>query len=86
MYLIFALLLGLLGAAFSVLIRLELSGPGVQYIADNPLYNEVIAAYAILITFFTVVPAVLGGFGNIFSFSLVGNSKIAFPRLNNISF
>ena len=27
----------LLGTAFSVLIRLELSGPGVQYIADNPL-------------------------------------------------
>jgi cytochrome c oxidase subunit 1 len=26
---------GLLGTAFSVMIRLELSGPGVQYISDN---------------------------------------------------
>ena len=33
LYLIFALFSGLLGTAFSVLIRLELSGPGVQYIA-----------------------------------------------------
>ena len=31
LYLIFALFSGLLGTGFSVLIRLELSGPGVQY-------------------------------------------------------
>ena len=31
-YLMFALFSGLIGTAFSVLIRLELSGPGVQYI------------------------------------------------------
>ena len=37
LYLIFALFSGLLGTAFSVLIRMELSGPGVQYIADNQL-------------------------------------------------
>ena len=36
LYLIFALFSGL-GTAFSVLIRMELSGPGVQYIADNQL-------------------------------------------------
>lgn len=33
LYLIFALFSGLIGTGFSVLIRLELSGPGVQYIA-----------------------------------------------------
>lgn len=35
LYLIFALFSGLVGTAFSVLIRLELSGPGVQFIVDN---------------------------------------------------
>lgn len=45
-YLIFALFSGLLGTAFSVLIRMELSGPGVQYIADNQLYNSIITAHA----------------------------------------
>ena len=54
LYLIFALFSGLLGTAFSVLIRLELSGPGVQYIADNQLYNAVITAHAILMIFFMV--------------------------------
>jgi hypothetical protein len=36
LYLIFALFSGLVGTAFSVLIRLELAGPGVQYIAGAP--------------------------------------------------
>ena len=34
-YLIYAFLSGLVGTAFSVLIRLELSRPGVQFIDDN---------------------------------------------------
>jgi hypothetical protein len=50
----FALFAGLLGTSFSVLIRLELSGPGVQYIADNQLYNSIITAHAILMIFFMV--------------------------------
>jgi heme/copper-type cytochrome/quinol oxidase subunit 1 len=54
LYLIFALFSGLLGTAFSVLIRLELSGPGVQYISNNQLYNSVITAHAILMIFFMV--------------------------------
>jgi hypothetical protein len=61
----FALFSGLIGTAFSVLIRLELSGPGVQYIADNQLYNSIITAHAILMIFFMVMPALIGGFGKI---------------------
>ena len=34
LYLIYALFSGLVGTAFSVLIRLELSDPGVQFIAE----------------------------------------------------
>nr|YP_009355405.1 cytochrome c oxidase subunit I [Coccocarpia palmicola]ARB49948.1 cytochrome c oxidase subunit I [Coccocarpia palmicola] len=63
LYLIYALLAGLAGTAFSVLIRLELSGPGVQFIADNQLYNSIITAHAIVMIFFMVMPAMIGGFG-----------------------
>jgi hypothetical protein len=54
LYLIYALFSGLVGTAFSVLIRLELSGPGVQFIADNQLYNSIITAHAIIMIFFMV--------------------------------
>jgi len=60
LYLIFALFSGLIGTAFSVLIRLELSGPGVQYIADNQLYNSIITAHAIIMIFFMVEKGMAG--------------------------
>ena len=88
-YLIFALFLELLGTAFSVLIRLELSGPGVQYIADNQLYNSIITAHALLMIFFMVMPALIGGFGNfllklynIGSLVYKGYKKLVKPTLN----
>lgn len=77
LYLIFALFSGLIGTAFSVIIRLELSGPGVQYIGDNQLYNSVITAHAILMIFFMVMPALIGGFGNFLLPILIGGPDMA---------
>ena len=77
LYLMFALFSGLLGTAFSVLIRLELSGPGVQYIADNQLYNSIITAHAIMMIFFMVMPGLLSGFGNFLLPLLVGGPDMA---------
>lgn len=57
LYLIFAVFSGLIGTAFSVLIRMELAAPGVQYLHGNhQLYNSIITAHAFLMIFFMVMP------------------------------
>ena len=65
LYFILALFSGLIGTAFSMLIRLELAGPGIQYLqGDHQLYNVIITAHAFIMIFFLVMPALIGGFGN----------------------
>jgi len=67
LYLIFAVFAGMIGTAFSVLIRLELSSPGVQFLhGDHQLFNVIISAHAFIMIFFMVMPGLVGGFGNYF--------------------
>ena len=79
LYLMFALFAGLIGTAFSILIRLELSGPGVQYISDNQLYNSIITAHAIVMIFFMVEKFIYFK-----SQSFLKNDKIISDNNNNL--
>jgi cytochrome c oxidase subunit 1 len=86
MYLVFAVVSSLFGGAFSMMIRAELMEPGLQMIQDKHFYNVLVTAHALLMVFFVVMPAVIGGFGNWMMPMMIGAPDMAFPRMNNISF
>jgi len=86
LYLMLGIFTGLLGTAFSILIRLELSAPGSQFLAgDHQLFNVIITAHGIMMIYFMVVPT-MAGFANYMVPVLIGAPDMAFPRLNNVSF
>jgi cytochrome c oxidase subunit 1 len=53
---------------------------------DHQLYNVIIRAHALLIIFYMVIPALVGGYGNYMLPVQIGAVDIAFPRLNNVRF
>ena len=92
LYIIFSIFAGLIGGFFSMVMRMELQDPGMQFMVDeagNPdghMWNVFITAHGLIMVFFVVMPGLIGGFGNWFVPLMIGAPDMAFPRLNNISF
>ena len=87
MYLIYAVVFGLIGGLLSIALRVELGEPGLQVFEGDPQsFNVVTTAHGLIMVFFMVMPALIGGFGNWFVPLMIGAPDMAFPRMNNVSF
>jgi len=74
LYILFAIMAGLVGGALSGLIRWELAEPGIQIFAEGSSinllglieqskhgYNVVVTAHALIMIFFMVMPPIIAG-------------------------
>src|SRR5262245_63620582 len=82
MYLVFALVAGLIGALLSIAMRAELMEPGLQIFGNPEVFNVLVSYHGLIMIFFALMPALLGGYGNLMVPLMIGAPDMAFPRLN----
>jgi cytochrome c oxidase subunit 1 len=84
MYLVFSLVMFLLGGAMALVIRAELFQPGMQLV-DPGFFNTMTTVHALIMVFGAVMPATVG-LANWMIPLQIGAPDMALPRMNNFSF
>src|SRR4030081_4100613 len=83
MYLVFALIGGLVGGVLSIGMRLELMHPCLQFFHDAHMFHVFTTAHGLIMIFFMVMPAMIGGVGQLLGALFIGAAGIALPPLDN---
>ncbi|MBA3800369.1 MAG: cytochrome c oxidase subunit I [Geodermatophilaceae bacterium] len=78
---VFFFLAGLLALG----VRAELAIPGLQFLTDETLYNQLFTMHGTAMIFLFIIP-MLAGFGNYVVPLQIGAPDMAFPRINALSF
>jgi cytochrome c oxidase subunit 1 len=84
MYLIFSLVMFLVGGTMAMVIRAELFQPGLQLV-DPHFFNQMTTVHGLIMVFGAVMPAFVG-LANWMVPLMIGAPDMALPRMNNWSF
>jgi cytochrome c oxidase subunit I len=84
LYLVFALIMFLVGGSMALVIRAELFQPGLQFV-DPAFFNQMTTMHALVMIFGAVMPAFVG-LANWMVPLMIGAPDMALPRMNNWSF
>src|SRR5207302_10261342 len=63
MYLVFAIIAGIIGATMSIAIPAELMYPAVQIFHETHTYNVFVTSHGLITLLFMAIPAMIGGSG-----------------------
>jgi cytochrome c oxidase subunit I len=86
LYITWAMVGGVVGGLLSMIMRAQLAVPHNTIVTSGEEWNAIISAHGLIMIFWMVMPALIGGFGNWFVPMMIGAPDMAFPRLNNMSF
>src|SRR3972149_12170792 len=84
MYVINSFIFFLIGGILALVVRTELAQPGLQFLTNERVYNEMFTMHATVMIFLFVIP-MLAGLGNYAVPLMIGAPDMAFPRINALS-
>jgi cytochrome c oxidase subunit 1 len=85
LYLVNSFIFFFLAGILALLVRSELAQPGVQFLTDEHVYNQLFTMHGTVMIFLFIIP-MLVGFGNYVVPLQIGAPDMAFPRINALSF
>jgi cytochrome c oxidase subunit 1 len=85
LYIVNSFLFFFLGGILALLVRTELAQPGIQFLTDENVYNQLFTMHGTVMIFLFIIP-MLAGFGNYVVPLMIGAPDMAFPRINALSF
>ncbi len=85
LYVVNSFIFFFLGGILALLVRTELAQPGIQFLHDEGVYNQLFTMHGSVMIFLFIIP-MLVGFGNYVVPLQIGAPDMAFPRINALSF
>jgi cytochrome c oxidase subunit I len=85
LYIVNSFLFFLLAGLLAMGVRTELAFPGLQFVHDEGVYNQLFTMHGTVMIFLFIIP-ILAGVGNYVVPLQIGAPDMAFPRINALSF
>ncbi len=89
-YMFTGMLMGLIGAFFSYVFRMQLAFPGKEVplfgLVNSMQYNSLVTNHGTIMIFWVAMPVLIAAFGNYLIPLMIGADDMVFPRLNRLSY
>jgi cytochrome c oxidase subunit I len=85
LYIVNSFIFFFIGGLLAMGIRTELAQPGIQFVPNEEVYNQLFTMHGTIMIFLFIIP-MLAGFGNYVAPLQIGAPDMAFPRINALSF